>query len=479
MYLLRHGQAVMPDAQGRVWNYSDAPLTSAGERRVAEVASALDGPLDAVYSSDLRRARQTADAIAALDGAPVYLEPRLREVDIGDFEGMTLPRLREVDTRFLPWLEIYFEGRHAGPDFHIPAELPWPGGESVAEAQGRALPAFLEIARRWAGGTVAVCTHACVLQALLCHVVGIDVSRYWAFAGLPASVTLVEVGADGRGLIRALNADLPPGALVGGRLPIRSIGVTAQGVAAGDSASTCRVLIARHGQSMAVEDGAPVYSHNPIGLTSRGQDQARRLASSLAPVRLDAVYTSDLNRARETAEPVADAQGLTPIVVPELREISLGRFEGITLDQVHAEHPAFVPWLEVSFNERFPSEDYHHPADLAFPDGESVCMVYERTIESFLRIVRNHLGGTIAIIGHGWVLQPILCHVLGGPTRNYFRLQLSYAVPSLVEVDGDGVGVLEVLNGGSGMSRGNGTDVITGHGRPTVPGEPASSGDKQ
>jgi broad specificity phosphatase PhoE len=173
------------------------------------------------------------------------------------------------------------------------------------------------------------------------------------------------------------------------------------------------------------------------------------LASSLAPVRLDAVYTSDLNRARETAEPVAAAQGLTPLVTPELREISLGDFEGMTLGRVHAEHERFVPWLEVSFNERFPSTGFHHPADLPFPGGESVLSVYERVIGPFLRIVRAHLGGTVAVISHGWVLQPLLCHVLGAPVPNYFRLQVRYAVPTLVEIDADGLGVLEVFNRGT------------------------------
>jgi|GEM_PF-248420 len=452
IFLLRHGRADMPDTEGRVWNYSDAPLTPSGRRRAAEVASALAcSRLDAVITSDLTRARQTAEIIGSVREAPVFVERRLRELDIGDFEGMTLPRLREVDARFLPWLEIYFEGRHAGPEFHIPAELSWPGGESIAATQQRALPAFVEIATRWAGRTVAVCTHAYVFQALLCHVVGIDVSRYWAFAGLNASVTLVEVGPDGRGVIRALNADLPPGDLVGGRLPTRSGATAARDVAARDAASTCRVFIARHGQSMAVEDGAPVFSHHPIGLTASGRSQARRLATRLEPVRLDAVYTSDLNRARETAAPVAEVQELTPVVVPELREISLGDFEGITLARVHGEHADFIPWLEVTFNDWFPSDDFHHPADLVFPGGESVVMVYERTIESFLRIVRAHLGGTIAVIGHGWVLQPILCHVIGAPTRNYFRLQLPYAAPALVEVDGEGIGVLEVLNAGCAM----------------------------
>lgn len=226
-----------------------------------------------------------------------------------------------------------------------------------------------------------------------------------------------------------------------------------------DLRSTCRVFLVRHGQAMVVEEGGPVFSHHPIGLTADGRRQAQRLASTLAPVRLDAVYTSDLNRARETAEPVAAVQGLSPVVVPELREISLGDFEGMTLARVHAEHDRFIPWLEVAFNERFPSDEFHHPAELVFPGGESVVSVYERVIEPFLRIVRAHLGGTIAVVGHGWVIQPLLCHVLGAPTTSYFRLQLRYAAPALVEVDADGFGVLEVLNAGTHVGEATGPGV--------------------
>jgi broad specificity phosphatase PhoE len=458
----------MPDERGRVWSYSDVGLTPTGRRRAAELATALEPvPLDAVFTSDLRRARETAEAIATPRGIPLVSDGRLREVNIGDYEGMTLPRLRELDHRFLPWLEIYFEGRHASPDFHIPADLPWPGGESIAGALSRVLPVFLDIVRNHQGRTIALCSHAYVLQALLCHIIGADVSQYWTFAGLHASLTLAEVGTDGRGVLRTMNGDLGLAGLVGGRLPLRERETSPPpdpptgSAALSDLRSTCRVFLARHGQSMVVEGGEPVYSHHPIGLTDEGRRQAEGLASILAPVRLDAVYTSNLNRALETGKFVADAQGLEPIVVPELIEISLGAFEGMTLDRVHAEQKDFIPWLEVSFNERFPSDEFHHPAELVFPNGESVLGVYQRVIDPFLRIVRAHLGGTVAVISHGWVLQPLLCHILGAPITSYYRLQLRYAEPTLVEIDADGLGVLEVLSGGSRVQEAAGPGPIT------------------
>ena len=124
-----------------------------------------------------------------------------------------------------------------------------------------------------------------------------------------------------------------------------------------------------------------------------------------------------------------------------------GELEGQTLARVHAEHPPFVPWLEVSFNHRFPTRDFHHPAALVFPGGESVEAVWDRVRGPFLDLVARHLGGAIAVIAHGWVLQPLLCHVIGVPVADYFRLELPYAAPTVIDIDADGRGALVLFNG--------------------------------
>ncbi len=279
---------------------------------------------------------------------------------------------------------------------------------------------------------MAVGAPPAVADGFLAHVLGFDARPRPGLSVRAGCRTVVDVGADGRGVIRSLNGDVVPEKLVG-ESPV--------------DPALCRVIVARHGQSMAVEDGEPVHSHHPIGLTAEGRLQAARLAAALEPVPLDAVYTSDLNRAIESAEPVAAAAGLTPIVMPELREIFLGDLEGMTLAGVHAEHDRFVPWLEVAFNHRFPSQEFHHPAELVFPGGESVVSVYERVLDPFLALVRRHRGGTIAVIAHGWVLQPLLCHVLSLPVSSYFRLELPYAAPTVIEIDAEGRGALAVLNG--------------------------------
>jgi broad specificity phosphatase PhoE len=287
------------------------------------------------------------------------------------------------------------------------------------------------IAAAHGGSTVAVGVAPAVADVFLARVVESPAGPLPGLAVRAGTTTVVDVGADGRGVIRSLNGDLAPAKLAQEPVP----------------AGRCRVVVARHGQAMAVEDGEPVYSHHPIGLTALGRHQAERLAAALAPLAPDAVYTSDLNRAIETAGSVAAVAGLSPVVMPELREIFLGDLECQTLARVHAEHPPFVPWLEVTFNHRFPTEEFHHPADLVFPGGESVATVWDRVRGPFLGLARRHLGATVAVVAHGWVLQPLLCHVIGLPVDRYFRLEVPYAAPTVIEIDADGRGGLVMFNG--------------------------------
>lgn len=312
----------------------------------------------------------------------------------------------------------------------VPCRMVLTGPEDCATVAGSP-GQLVELAVAHPGSTVAVGADPAVADAFLAHVVGFDARPRPGLAVRAGTTTVVDVGPDGRGVLRSLNGDLVPAKLAEEPVP----------------PGRCRVVVARHGQAMAVEDGEPVFSHHPIGLTTAGRRQAERLAAALAPVPLEAVYSSDLNRAVETARPVAAAAGLTPIAVPGLREIFLGEMEGQTLVAVHADHPVFVPWLEVTFNHRFPTAGFHHPADLVFPGGESVVTVWERVREPFLALARRHTGATVAVIAHGWVLQPLLCHVIGVPVAGYFRLELPYAAPTVIEIDADGRGGLVMLNG--------------------------------
>jgi broad specificity phosphatase PhoE len=235
VFLIRHGAAAMPDQRGRILNYSDAPLTAAGRAQAERIATALDGAgVDAVISSDLARAVETA-GIVARGGLPRLVDPRLREVDLGDYDGFSFAHVSKVDPRFVSWPGVAFHGRLSRLSYHVPADLSFPGGESARTMTARLVPALAELATRWAGRTLAVVTHGWALQGLLCHATAVDVAEYFRFTYANASTTLVEVDGDGRGVLLLHNADLDLGRATGGRIDGRD--------ESEDRRETCRVAI--------------------------------------------------------------------------------------------------------------------------------------------------------------------------------------------------------------------------------------------
>ncbi|TMD03103.1 MAG: histidine phosphatase family protein [Chloroflexi bacterium] len=234
LFLIRHGAAAMPDERGRILNYSDAPLTAVGRAQAERVAAALDGVgVDAVVSSDLARAVETAE-IVARGRPPALVDPRLREVDLGDYDGFSFAQVSKVDPRFVSWPGVAFHGRLARASYHVPADLAFPGGESARTMTARLVPALVDLATAWAGRTLAVVTHGWAIQGLLCHATGIDVAGYFRFTYANASTTLVEVDRGGRGALLLHNADLDLERATGGR-----IGETESD----ERRDTCRVAI--------------------------------------------------------------------------------------------------------------------------------------------------------------------------------------------------------------------------------------------
>jgi len=184
LLIVRHG-ATANNLEARYTGQSDAPLSALGERQAAAVAARLAAvPLDLIVTSDLRRARATAAAIAASRSCPVREDADLREVSMGEWEGATHAELAARDPEALAgWLRD--TTRYAPP-----------GGESqgaFAERVGRALA-------RWGampeGHTVLWVTHGGVIGVALCLVLGLDVGRRWQFRRDNAAITELEIGAD-------------------------------------------------------------------------------------------------------------------------------------------------------------------------------------------------------------------------------------------------------------------------------------------
>lgn len=137
--------------------------------------------------------------------------------------------------------------------------------------------------------------------------------------------------------------------------------------------------------------------------------------------RLQAVYCSDLRRAVKSAEIVAESYALNVVVIPQLRERSFGIWEGMTFTEIKETYPSeFESWAG-------------DPLQYSPPGGESTLEVKERVCRALDMILRNHPEENIAIVAHGGVNRIILCHLLGIPLENIFRIEQEYGAVNVIE----------------------------------------------
>jgi broad specificity phosphatase PhoE len=168
------------------------------------------------------------------------------------------------------------------------------------------------------------------------------------------------------------------------------------------------ILIARHGESDWNRERR-WQGHADRPLTERGREQARILAERLAHVELDAVYSSDLRRARETGQEVANRQGLEVQAIRELREVDVGSWSGLTREEAEV---------------RFPDGFRHWKAGFpGWKDGETYEAMAERVVGAVHRIAREHDGGRVLVVSHGGPIRALHAEALGLDVHAYRRLR--------------------------------------------------------
>jgi alpha-ribazole phosphatase len=156
-----------------------------------------------------------------------------------------------------------------------------------------------------------------------------------------------------------------------------------------------RIFLCRHGETSERGRGR-CHGRLDLGLSRLGRHQAVQLAETLAAEPLDAVYTSPLRRARETAEPIAARHGLRPVQVDGLSEIDLGRFEGLTYEEAERRFPdVYRLWME-------------EPLRVRFPGGEDYEEVRRRASEALVEILARHPDEAVAIVSHAGPIRALL-----------------------------------------------------------------------
>ncbi len=161
LWLVRHGQTDW-NLERRYQGHSDTPLNATGLEQARLAAEALAGrSYTAIYSSDLTRARVTAESIARRLGMEVQIDPRLREVNLGVWEGMVVT---DIQAQY----PAEWEARQSNRLYGRP-----PGGESVHDVAARIWPAVDDLAARHPDGALILVSHGLALATILCRAQGL------------------------------------------------------------------------------------------------------------------------------------------------------------------------------------------------------------------------------------------------------------------------------------------------------------------
>ncbi|HEU4327707.1 MAG TPA: histidine phosphatase family protein [Roseiflexaceae bacterium] len=173
-----------------------------------------------------------------------------------------------------------------------------------------------------------------------------------------------------------------------------------------------RLLLIRHGET----DWNATLRYQGQGgvpLNAQGRAQARRVGERLARYGAAALYTSDIGRASETAAIVGELTGLVPASMPDLREIDVGQWEGLTPEELYRRFPDHMREYE------------RDPARTVRLGGESYAQLQVRAMRALHTIHAAHPGDqTVLAVSHGGTIRALLCHVIGLDLIHFGRLWL-------------------------------------------------------
>lgn len=196
---------------------------------------------------------------------------------------------------------------------------------------------------------------------------------------------------------------------------------------------TTRVLLVRHGR-IAWNARAARAGWTDVPLDEQGERESQLISDRLRSIEIAAVYSSDLGRARRTAEIIASPHGLDVRIDADLREINYGEWEGLEIDEIVRSYgeDAISDWIE-------------DPANFRIPGGETFGELRDRAIPAMSRIAAAHRGETIVVVGHKSLNRVLICQWLGMDLSRYAQIEQKNAALNSAVFDGNRV-VLETVN---------------------------------
>ena len=182
-----------------------------------------------------------------------------------------------------------------------------------------------------------------------------------------------------------------------------------------------RLYLLRHGSTKSNRAGR-YMSRSEEGLSGDGRWQVRQLAQRLATSELAAIYSSPLQRTKETAQSVAQPHHLNIEIVPEFNELNLCRWAGLTATEIAAQDPeAWDIWCT-------------NPRSLSIPGIESFVELQSRIWKGLEQITTNHPRGNIAVATHDGIIRIAVLLALGISLDNYRAITVSNAGMTILDI---------------------------------------------
>ena len=184
------------------------------------------------------------------------------------------------------------------------------------------------------------------------------------------------------------------------------------------------VLLIRHGETEWNRE-LVFRGRADMPLSERGHEQARLLGEHLAGVKIDAVYSSPLQRAVQTAQPVADGQKIDVVTGEAIVDVDFGKWTGLSRDEVKDKYPeSFRKW-------------HSDPLDMIFDSGDSMTQVAKRSREYLNGLVTGDYQ-RVAVVTHRVIIKMLLVSILEARGKAFWSLQFDTCSISAIEGTGNG-----------------------------------------
>ncbi len=181
-----------------------------------------------------------------------------------------------------------------------------------------------------------------------------------------------------------------------------------------------RLYLIRHGETQWNAESRAQGLKN-VQLTEEGIYQAKCLAHRMRNYKIDVIYSSDLDRAYKTAKIIGETLGLEVNILNNLREMSFGKWEGLTMDEIRSQYnDHYTIWRNV-------------PHQATIPDGETLLDVQKRGLKAVHQIIEKHENQNILIASHGVMIKSIILGFMDIELSNFYKIRQSNACLNLIE----------------------------------------------